>query len=120
MKLPKMVITPKERRTALLMCRRLMRGTVPRLPFALDLIKLFLLVRDRKAKWRDLAPAVIALIYFVSPMDAVPDALPGVGFMDDAALIATVVLSLGPRLGVYEPRAREWLDRLRKKGGGPA
>nr|HRO68364.1 DUF1232 domain-containing protein [Pseudobdellovibrionaceae bacterium] len=103
MRLPQMDITPEERRTALLMCRRLMRKTVPRLPFALDVVKLFLLVRDRKARWRDLAPAVIALIYFVSPADAVPDALPGIGFMDDATLIATVVMSLGSRLSAYEP-----------------
>lgn len=113
--MPKVEITPEDRRTALLLCRRLMRKTVPRLPFALDIVKLFLLVRDRKAKWQDLAPAVIALIYFVSPMDAVPDVLPGVGFVDDATLIGTVVLSLGARLGVYEPQAREWLERLRKK-----
>lgn len=107
--------TPEERQAVLRLVRRLMRRTVPKLPFALDVVKLFLLVRDRRAGWRDLAPAVAALVYFVTPVDAVPDMLPGVGFVDDATLIATVVLSLGPRLEAYEPKAREWLERLRKR-----
>ncbi|WP_289059776.1 DUF1232 domain-containing protein [uncultured Mesotoga sp.] len=35
-----------------------------------------------------------ALIYFVSPVDAIPDFLIGIGFVDDGAVIAYVFSAL--------------------------
>ncbi|MDK8278334.1 YkvA family protein [Peptostreptococcus anaerobius] len=32
---------------------------------------------------------VSALIYFVSPVDLMPDSIPGIGYLDDAAIITT-------------------------------
>jgi len=37
------------------------------------------------------AALVAALAYFVLPLDAVPDVLPGVGFTDDAAVLLTAL-----------------------------
>jgi len=34
---------------------------------------------------------IAALIYFVSPLDIIPDALPGIGVLDDALVIAVVI-----------------------------
>ena len=36
-----------------------------------------------------------ALAYFVMPIDAIPDVLAGIGFTDDAAVIAAVIATLG-------------------------
>ncbi|MFW6106971.1 MAG: YkvA family protein [bacterium] len=43
--------------------------------------------------WETLLWILAAVIYFVNPFDAIPDFLPGVGYIDDAALIAWVIRS---------------------------
>jgi len=45
----------------------------------------------RGVSWGALALMVGGLIYFLLPTDAVPDVLPGVGFVDDVAVISMVV-----------------------------
>lgn len=53
-----------------------------------------------------------ALLYFVSPIDAIPDFLPG-GYVDDIAVLAgasaTVVAHIKPK---HRERANEWVDNL--------
>lgn len=41
--------------------------------------------------WNSLLAIVGALIYFVNPMDLVPDFVHGLGLMDDATIIAMVI-----------------------------
>jgi uncharacterized membrane protein YkvA (DUF1232 family) len=54
-----------------------------------------------------------ALAYFVLPTDAVPDILAGIGFTDDAAVIATVLGLLGANLkDRHRDQAREALERF--------
>jgi uncharacterized membrane protein YkvA (DUF1232 family) len=45
----------------------------------------------RDVPWRSIALVVGALVYFVNPLDAVPDPLPSVGLVDDVSVIAFVV-----------------------------
>ncbi len=47
--------------------------------------------RYRKLPRRTLVAAVAGLIYFLDPLDAIPDFIPVVGFLDDAAVLAWVV-----------------------------
>lgn len=55
--------------------------------------------------------AIAALIYFVDPFDLVPDSVPVFGFLDDAAVIATVV-----RLNLGEiSKFRQWEMNLPRK-----
>lgn len=44
--------------------------------------------------WTTLALCTGALIYFVNPLDAVPDLVPGFGLLDDATVIGFVVASI--------------------------
>ena len=44
------------------------------------------------------------LIYVVSPVDLIPDAIPGVGFLDDATVIAWVIKTVRDELHLF----REW------------
>jgi uncharacterized membrane protein YkvA (DUF1232 family) len=44
--------------------------------------------RYRDVRWYSLGVAVAAALYFVSPVDAISDALPGVGQVDDLLVIA--------------------------------
>ncbi len=57
------------------------------------------------------ATIIGALIYFISPVDAVPDIIPGVGYSDDlivlAGAVATVAAHIKP---AHRQRATEWVD----------
>lgn len=44
--------------------------------------------------WRSILYAVAAIIYFVNPIDLIPDALLGIGFIDDVAVISVVVRAI--------------------------
>lgn len=41
--------------------------------------------------WGSIVMVVVAIIYFVSPIDLIPDWLPIAGYVDDAAVIAFVI-----------------------------
>lgn len=45
---------------------------------------------------------VAAILYFISPIDIVPDYLPVIGFLDDITLITWVITTLGTELEKFE------------------
>ncbi|GIV62178.1 MAG: hypothetical protein KatS3mg044_1044 [Rhodothermaceae bacterium] len=55
----------------------------------------------RVLPWRSLVYAVAALIYFVNPADVLPDALVGLGFVDDVAVVTAVVRALRADLEAF-------------------
>ena len=61
-----------------------------------DIKTAFSLIRDwlrgayHKVPGRMVASLAGALIYFISPIDLVPDCIPGLGLLDDAAILAAV------------------------------
>jgi uncharacterized membrane protein YkvA (DUF1232 family) len=56
--------------------------------------------------WQTIVLAIAALIYFVSPIDLIPDFIPGVGYLDDAGVISLVVASIKADLDNF----LEWED----------
>lgn len=48
----------------------------------------------REIPWKSLVALVAALIYFIMPVDVIPDFILGFGFADDIALIAWTVKSI--------------------------
>jgi len=48
----------------------------------------------RALPWKSLISVIAVLIYFVSPLDLIPDFLPIVGITDDIALVAWLIKSL--------------------------
>lgn len=59
------------------------------------------LMRDPAAHWQSKAVAVASLVYVVSPLDAIPDVIPGLGLTDDVAVVVAVVSYLGNALNRY-------------------
>ena len=55
----------------------------------------------RKLPWKSLVSIVGVLIYFVSPLDFIPDFLPIVGMADDLALILWLFKTLGDDLDAF-------------------
>ncbi len=73
----------------------------------MELRLLFELVKDywkgkyRKVPYFSIAMSVTAIIYFLSPIDLIPDAIPGVGYLDDALVLALALKSIEEDLREY-------------------
>ena len=69
-------------------------GNGPLGKFVADLKLLFSLIKDyvsgeyREIPWWSLAAIVAALLYVLSPFDSIPDFIPGIGYLDDAMVVA--------------------------------
>lgn len=50
----------------------------------------------RDIPWNFLLLLITAIVYFVSPVDAIPDVIPIVGFADDASVIAIIYNAIKP------------------------
>lgn len=48
----------------------------------------------QRVPWRSVLYAVAAVIYLLNPADAIPDALLGIGFVDDIAVITAVAKAI--------------------------
>lgn len=98
----------------------------PRTSFIESLVdegKLFwFLLKDRRVPLRVKALPAIALIYALSPLDFIPDALPGIGQIDDLFVVLTairLVSELSPALVVNQHRAAIATDRAERKATPP-
>lgn len=94
-------------------------GHLGRLPFAPDLLAAYYCALDPETPTRVRAVLFGAVAYFILPLDAVPDAILGLGFTDDAAVIASVIGVLGRHIKRrhYE-RARAKLTAIKLGSAG--
>ena len=60
-------------------------------PVLLRLVRAWARKDYRAIPWKSLVTVVAGLLYFVAPLDAIPDLIPFAGFVDDAAVIAFVL-----------------------------
>ncbi len=52
--------------------------------------------------WYAVAALVFALLYVLSPIDAIPDYIPVIGYMDDAAVLTACIKLIGAEIEAYE------------------
>ncbi len=84
------------------------------LPFAEDLLAAYYCALDRRTPFHVKAALVAALGYFVVPTDVIPDYIPVVGYMDDAAVLAAAVKLFSRHIKAeHREAARQMLARLR-------
>ncbi|MDX9758750.1 MAG: YkvA family protein [Bacteroidota bacterium] len=85
-----------------------------KLRFAQDLVALFRYFMDPRVAWQRKTIVVAALLYFIMPIDAVPDLAPFVGYLDDFGVIMAVTKfmsgELAPYYGAETPA--EFVDRV--------
>ncbi|MCF6268996.1 MAG: DUF1232 domain-containing protein [Melioribacteraceae bacterium] len=72
-----------------------------KISFAKDLMALFRYLVDNRVSWHRKAIVAGALIYFIVPLDAIPDLAPLFGYMDDLGVIAATLKFLGSELIPY-------------------
>lgn len=82
--------------------------------FAQNLVTLFemLAAPGFKLPWRSTAAVVFGLAYFISSVDLIPDVVPVLGFLDDAFVLAEVMVMVAADLRRFEEARRE-----RRSGG---
>ena len=90
------------------------RRTAARIPFADHLLSVWYAAKDPETPTAAKGVMLGALAYFVLPVDAIPDIFAGVGFTDDAAVIAAIVATLGAHVrSRHRQAARTRLKELK-------
>jgi uncharacterized membrane protein YkvA (DUF1232 family) len=72
-----------------------------KISFAKDILALVNYMRDSFVSWHRKAIVVGALIYFISPIDTIPDIAPLFGYLDDLGVITALLKFLGSELIPY-------------------
>lgn len=72
------------------------------LPMLLRLARAWAVGDYRRVPWKALVLVVAALLYFINPLDLIPDYLPVVGYVDDAAVVAFVLRSIQDEVRKFE------------------
>ena len=81
-----------------------------KISFAKDVMALYRYMVDTDISWYRKSIVVFALIYFISPIDAIPDIAPLFGYMDDLGVITALLKYLGSELIPYYDRQFFQLD----------
>ncbi len=75
--------------------------TGKKISFTKDLIALYKYLKDSNVAWYRKTIVLGALVYFISPVDAITDLAPLVGYLDDLGVITAVIKYLGSELIPY-------------------
>lgn len=76
----------------------------------LALLKDFVTGRYREVPWAVIAALAGSLFYVLSPIDLIPDPIPGIGFVDDATVFAAALRLASSDLAAY----RAWRASRKK------
>ncbi len=98
--------------------RRFVRG--PLADLAGDVTTLTAMVKDyasgkyREVPEKSILAATFALIYILNPFDLIPDLVPGLGLMDDAAVLTMVVKAIQSDVQNYRSWGQKFTRRMRQ------
>ena len=71
-----------------------LKGALEDLQALIRMVRAWISGTYREAPWQSIALALAAIVYFVMPLDAIPDAIPVLGLVDDVTLIVWTVKSI--------------------------
>jgi uncharacterized membrane protein YkvA (DUF1232 family) len=71
------------------------------LPLLFRLLKAWKQGSYRGLSVRTIASIAVSILYILSPVDAIPDFIPGIGLIDDAAILALLLHSLAQDLSAF-------------------
>lgn len=96
--------------------RRFVRG--PLADLAGDVTTLTAMVKDyasgkyREVPEKSILAATVALLYILNPLDLIPDLVPGLGLIDDAAVLTMVVKAIQSDVQNYRSWAQKFTRRM--------
>ena len=93
---------------------RKLKSAAADLPFAEDLLAAYYCAFDRQTPLHVKAVLLGAIAYFILPTDLIPDYIPVIGFVDDAAVLAGAIKIVSSHITPdHREAARRTLKRLR-------
>ncbi len=75
--------------------------TGKKISFTRDILALYNYLKDENVAWYRKAIVIGALIYFITPIDAIPDLSPLIGYLDDLGVITAVIKYMGSEILPY-------------------
>jgi len=96
---------------------RKLKGAVADLPFVEDLLAAYYCAFDRQTPLRVKTVLLAAIAYFILPTDLIPDYIPVIGYIDDAAVLAGAIKIVSSHI---TPDHREAAQRTLKRLRGEA
>lgn len=78
-----------------------LRRTKNKISFIEDIVALYNYLKDDTVKWYRKILVVSALIYFIVPIDTIPDLAPLLGYLDDFGVIAAAIKYIGSEIQPY-------------------
>jgi uncharacterized membrane protein YkvA (DUF1232 family) len=81
------------------------------IPFIKDAVAMYFCMIDSRTPLHARGVIVAALAYFLSPADAIPDAIAVLGFTDDASVIATAFATVSAHVtDEHRQKANEFFN----------
>ncbi len=88
-----------------------LRKAARQIPFSRDVVAAYYCALDPDVPFRVRATLLGALVYFVSPIDAIPDMLLGIGFSDDVTVLMGAIALVASHINErHRDRARQALE----------
>jgi uncharacterized membrane protein YkvA (DUF1232 family) len=93
-----------------------LQRTAARIPFADQALAAWYAARDPATPLPAKSMIFAGLAYFIMPIDAIPDLFAGIGYTDDAAVIAALIATLGANIKRrHRDQAEDAVQRLKGK-----
>jgi uncharacterized membrane protein YkvA (DUF1232 family) len=88
--------------------RHLVEGVISQVQLLVEALKAWMSGEYKQISKKSLLMIIAGLLYFVAPIDIVPDFLLAIGFVDDIAVISFVINTLNTEL----QRFKKWKEEL--------
>jgi len=89
-----------------------LRQTLGRIPFVEDVLAAYFCATDKATPLYVRAVLMGALAYFIVPLDVIPDFIVGLGFTDDASVLAAAMAAVHTALKpAHRDAARNFLEK---------
>jgi uncharacterized membrane protein YkvA (DUF1232 family) len=78
-----------------------LKKVVNQIKLLYELIRSYIDGSYREIPWISIATAVAAVIYFLAPIDLIPDVIPGIGYVDDLLVARFALSAIGSDLKTF-------------------
>ena len=91
-----------------------MKSNMGKITFIREAVIMYYCAIDPSTNKLAKATTIAALVYFINPIDIVPDFLPVLGFLDDAAMVTGAIASMRSSIKeIHEKKADNWLNSVK-------